>query len=276
MKPTFMLAPMEDVTDNAMRALCYRHGADFTFTEMARFDSLARKNKGTVEKTLILDDTPTWIQIVGSNEQKLKAYLKDFEPAKSFLGFNLNLGCPSPNLVNTGIGCAMVRRISKTRKLVNIVKERGFPCSVKMRLGLNAMDKKNKVYLNLIDAVDADMFIVHTRIATDTYDVPADHSVLKECVAIGKTIIANGDIDTKDKVQKVLDLGAKGVMIGRSAICNPGIFAMLKGMPVPSIDSLKAEYNLLAERFNSPQKYRKNVMKHLGKHATVDNEHVQG
>jgi len=65
-------------------------------------------------------------------------------------------------------------------------------------------------------------------------------------------------------------------MIGRSAICNPGIFAELKGLSVPSIESLKVEYNALAKKFNSPQKYRKNVMKHLGKNMNMEGEHVNG
>ena len=38
-----MLAPLEDFSDNALRTLCYRHGADLTFTEMIRVEALAKK-----------------------------------------------------------------------------------------------------------------------------------------------------------------------------------------------------------------------------------------
>ena len=38
----YMLAPMEDFTDNAFRTLCYRHGADMTFTELLRIEALAK------------------------------------------------------------------------------------------------------------------------------------------------------------------------------------------------------------------------------------------
>ncbi len=263
-----MLAPMEDVTDAALRTLCHRHGADTLFTEMARFDSLSRKNKSTLLKAELYDETPTWIQIVGSNEQRLKRYLHDFEPKKGFLGFNFNLGCPSQNLISNGVGCAMVRRVSKTRKLLTITKDRGHRVSIKMRLGLTVLDKQNKVYLNLINGVDADMFIVHSRVGSDRYDTPADHSVLKECSATGKKIIANGDINTKEKVQEVMDYGAQGVMVGRSAVCNPSIFNTLQGKTAASIEELRAEYNLLADKFETPFKYRKNVLKHLGKDVT--------
>ncbi|MEK6952543.1 MAG: tRNA-dihydrouridine synthase, partial [Nanoarchaeota archaeon] len=47
MKLVYMLAPMEGFTDNSFRTLCYNYGADATFTEMARFESLARRNKST-------------------------------------------------------------------------------------------------------------------------------------------------------------------------------------------------------------------------------------
>ncbi len=258
-----MLAPMEDITDSAMRRLCYNHGADITFTEMARIESLAKKEKTILVKTEIPDNTPTWIQLVGSDEQKLKKYLHGFEPAKGFLGFNFNLGCPSLNLVNNGVGCAMIKRIAKTKKIIKIVKDRGYNSSIKLRLGLNNLDKKNKVYLKLIKNVDTDMFIVHSRVGTDYYDSPPDHSVLEECSETGKKIIANGDIKTKKDVSKVLGYGVKGVMIGRAAITNPLIFAELKNETTPTLDQLKKEYLALANKFNSPFKYRKNVLKRL-------------
>jgi tRNA-dihydrouridine synthase len=256
---------MEDVTDAAMRTLCYKHGADQLMTEMARIESLARKNKSTIEKTLLKDETPTWIQLVGASEPQLKKYLKDFQPHKGFQGFNMNLGCPSQNLINNGIGCAMMRRIAKTDKIIRIIKEYKYPTSIKMRLGMNEQDKQNKVYLNLINGVDNDLFIIHTRVGTDTYDKPADHKTLEACSATGKKIIANGDINSKEQVAEVLSYGAEGVMIGRSAIINPSIFATLKNKHAASIPELRKEYLELTKQFNTPQKYEKNVLKHLGK-----------
>ena len=45
-----MMAPLEDTTDNALRELCFRHGADLTFTPMARLSGLVRRNKSTEKK----------------------------------------------------------------------------------------------------------------------------------------------------------------------------------------------------------------------------------
>jgi tRNA-dihydrouridine synthase B len=278
----YMLAPLEDTSDSALRALCSRYGADVTFTEMTRIDSLARENKSTWDKIAILDETPAWVQIVGSNEQKLKKFLSKYEPPKSFLGFNFNFGCPSPQITGHGLGCAMIKRISKTKKLVEVVKDRGFPVSIKMRLGLNKFEKEKKIYLNLIDAVDADFFVVHARVGTQTYEEPADYSVFPEILSLGKTIIANGDADNKENVAALKNMGLHGVMIGRAAVRNPAVFNELKGLPVPTVEQLREEYTALAEQFNSRFKYRENVLKRLGKSASTtpyklkDYELVQG
>ena len=65
-----------NTSDSALRSICYKYGADVTFTEMTRFDSLARKNASTWEKIKFCDDTPAYVQIVGQDEQKLKHHPK--------------------------------------------------------------------------------------------------------------------------------------------------------------------------------------------------------
>ena len=231
----FMLAPIEDMTSNAFRTLCYKYGADLTFTELIRIAALARKNKSTWSRLEFNDETPTIIQLLGAKEADFKRFLSMFEPFHGFKGFNLNLGCPSPDVVRIGQGCALVRRIAKTRKLVQIFKDRGFPISIKMRLGLNKLDKERKVYLNLIDAVDADFFAVHARYGAQTYSEPADFSVYEECVKTGKRIAANGDITKAEQIEKLKEIGISDFMIGREAVSYPAIFNRLKGKECPGV-----------------------------------------
>lgn len=260
----YMLAPLEDMTDSCFRTLCFRHGADIAFTELVRFESLAKNNKPAWERIRLYDDTPTVVQLIGAKEQFLKKFLSKFSPGKGFMGFNLNIGCPAPGFVNNGVGCAMVKRISKTRTLVSIIKNYGYPASIKMRLGLNRYEKERKAYLNLIKSVNADFFIVHARSGDQSYNEPADRSVFPGCVETGKIIIANGDIRTKADVEGLKSAGCRGVMIGRQAITNPLIFAGLKGLPQPSIAALKSEYETLLKSRDSPFRYAKNIYKHLG------------
>ncbi len=260
----YMLAPIEGYTDNALRKLCFNHGADLTFTEMSKIDALYKKTTPSLKKTLLLDNTPTQIQILPGREDLLQKYLQKFKPSNGFRGFNFNLGCPSPKIKSVGKGAGMVKEITKANRLIKIIKSQGFPVSIKMRLGETALEKKEKVYLNLIKETDPDFFIVHARSGEDTYKDSADYSVFSECIDTGKKIIANGDINTIKIVDELKKVGVSGVMIGRSAVTNPAIFDLLKENKIPSFDKLKEEYLFLAEKYTSSPRHKKNVLMRIG------------
>ncbi len=274
---SFMLAPLEDYSDNAMRTLCYRHGADLTFTEMARVEGFVRRNKPTLAKIKISDNTPVQIQLLVGTEAPLEKFLTNFEPFEGFMGFNLNLSCPSRDVISQGRGSAMVKRVSKTQKLVSIVRKYNHPVSVKIRLGTNAYEKSHKVFLNSIREVDADFFVVHAKTAEQKSIEPADDSIYPECVDAakerGSKIIANGGISSVKKVEKLRGMGVSGVMIGRSAMINPAVFDVLKNglgfnsppKKIPLISEVKEEYLKLAESFESPKKYRENLIPYFSK-----------
>jgi tRNA-dihydrouridine synthase len=273
----FMLAPLENTTDNAFRALCFNHGADLTFTEMTRLSGLIRNNKSTKRKIEILNNVPTQIQLAAKNENNLKLFLEKFKPPEGFQGINLNLGCPSPHLVKIGLGCALIKRISKVSHLVQAVKNSGFSCSIKMRLGMNKYEKEKGVYLNLLKNVDADFFIIHARHGMEHYESKADYNIYSECVETGKTIIANGDIDSVEKVDSLKKLGVKGVMIGRAAVCNPSIFEQLKGQSSADFETLKSEYRSLVKKYPTiNKKYYDNVVGRIGSTKNVFSKQVMG
>ncbi len=272
MEFTYMLAPMEDITGNAFRNICHKYGADMTFTSLAKVDSLARKNASTWSRIELKDKTPAIIQLIGAKETSFTKFLDIFEPIGGFKGFNLNLGCPSPQVISTGQGCAMIKRISKTKNLVKVFRDHGFPISIKMRLGLNKFEKEKKAYLNLITAIDADFFVVHARHGAQTYNDAADFSVFKECADTGRKIIANGGVTTKEDVEALKGFGVQGAMLGRAAVVDPGVFNRLKGIAAPSAEIIIQEYIKLSEQYCEPHKYRLNVMKHsFGAYDSVNN-----
>src|SRR5680860_173288 len=129
----YMLAPIENMTDSCFRTVC--HGADMTFTEKVSLQSLARMNPFTLNKIKLFDDTPCMIQIIGQREALLEKFLQDFRPNHGFQGFNLNLGCPDPEVVRAGLGCAMIKRVSKVKRIVETIKSHGYGANIKMRLG---------------------------------------------------------------------------------------------------------------------------------------------
>ena len=223
-----MLAPMEGVTDGSFRTLCHQNGADLTFTEVARVANLARRKRGELERIGISDSTPTQVQLAGAKIGEYEKFLAGFEATGGFRGFNLNLGCSSPEFIRQGIGAAMIKRISRVDEITKLINKSGFECSVKLRLGLDEYEKEKGAYLNLIKSVDAAFFVVHARTAEQTLEDPADFSVYAKCVDTGKRIVANGDIRTKKQVAALKKSGLFGAMIGRAAMGNPKIFHELR------------------------------------------------
>jgi len=259
----YMLAPLEDYTCNAFRTLCYQNGADLTFTEMTRVEGIIRNNKATLSKIEINDKTPVCIQLLSSNEEQLSKYLNSFVPFEGFMGFNLNLCCPSKNITKFGRGGAMVRRVEKTNKLIEIIKKKNYPVSIKLSLGLNNFEKENKVYLQNIKETSADFYIVQAKTSAQKSSEEYDYSVFEECVDTNKKIIANGGINNISKVNQLKKIGCCGVMIGRSAILDPAIFNKFKGKDVLLINKIKKNYFDLCQKYEEQDKYYSNFLNAL-------------
>lgn len=270
-----MLASLERYSDSVFRTLCYNHGADLTFTEMAHVGSFLRRNRVSLEKIEPRDATPVQIQILSGNEGRLDRFLSDFKPFDGFMGFNLNLSCPSKDVIRQGKGAAMVKRGAKTARLVSLIRDHGYSVSVKIRLGLNQYEKDGKVYLNNLGGVDPDFFVVHAMHAAQSSDEKEDNSVYTECVeaARGIPVIANGGVETSETVQSLVEMGVGGVMIGRPAMRNPAIFDIIKNelgannppKPVPTIDDLTREYDDIFEAIGGSEQYRSRFLKVVGR-----------
>jgi len=270
-----MLASLERYSDSVFRTLAYNHGADLTFTEMAHVESFLKRNKASLEKIEPRDATPVQIQILSGNEGKLDRFLSDFKPSDGFMGFNLNLNCPSKDVIRQGKGAAMVKRAAKTARLVSTIRDHGHPVSVKIRLGLNQFEKDHKLYLNNLGGVDPDFFVVHAKHAAQSSGEKEDNSVYPECVeaARGIPVIANGGIETPEMVQSLMEMGVCGVMMGRPAMGNPAIFDYMKNelgvndppRPVPTTDDLMRAYDDIYEAIGGSEKYRSRFLKVVGK-----------
>lgn len=262
------LAPLEGVSDCAFRTLCYNHGADLTFTEMIRVDSLVRRNKATLALLDLKNNVPTGIQLLAIKPASAQEFVQmfpsfDFHTAPQQI--NINCGCPSPDVIQQGGGAALVKRVQRLQELVTIFRKLSLPVTLKIRLGLHHYEKQHKVYLKLIKNVDADAFIVHARDARQSSKEKADWNIFEECIATGKNIIPNGDIAEKEHLAYFQKLGVKEVMIGRAAVRNPSVFAYLKGGEKKSIEQLKHEYLQLCSQYPNVPKYKENVLVYLGK-----------
>jgi len=260
------LAPLEGVSDCAFRTLCYRYGADMTFTPMIRVDALVRGNKATMQLLDLHNDTPTGIQLLAVKPATLQQFVKEFKDSgMNPVSFDLNCGCPSPDVIRGGGGAALIKRTKRLNELITILNRLGKPVSIKMRLGLNSYEKEKKVYLHVLKEVEADHFIIHARHARQTSREPADWKVFEECVATGKHIIPNGDIGTKQDIDFFRRLGIKEVMIGRAAVRNPCVFNWLKGDEQVAMKDIRKTYGTLSAKYHSQPSFKKTVLDYMGK-----------
>lgn len=288
-----MAAPLEEHSNYAFRRLCHSYGADLAFTEMVYTKSIIRNNKPTLQRLdLQQPAVPTQIQLLVSNIEDLKRYLTTFSPppgtlhllvklniTTGFEGFNLNMGCPSPDVIKAGLGCASIKRVSKTQQIVDVFREFGHPISIKMRLGMNSYEAEHKAYLNLISKVDADFFVVHARNGKQKYGEKADFSVYPACVDTGKIIIANGDITTPEHIEYLRSIGVRGAMLGRGACWDPSVFQELqffldesptKSSPKKvSVAQIRSNFDKMVQESLGNEEYKKlcqdNILKRLGK-----------
>src|SRR3989338_3018839 len=155
------LSPMESVSDLGFRTVCYQHGASLTFTEMIRASALVQGNKATL--SLIDTYTPsvkTGIQLLVSNTeilQKALAMIREGIDTKdgrfsNLSCIDLNFGCPSPEIINSGQGPALLKRTAKMKELLMILqREAPLPCGIKIRLGMNERERQQKVYLRIVE-----------------------------------------------------------------------------------------------------------------------------
>lgn len=228
--PFFGLAPMAGYTDLAFRDLAASHGADFTVTEMISAKGLFYKNEKT-SGIMSLGRGKTGVQLFGSEEEPLCFAAK--EAAKLSPAFiDFNMGCPTPKIVGSGDGSALLRDPERAVACLKALKEGAgdTAVTVKMRIGWEAFDESAvKLAASLADAGAAAIF-VHGRTARQMYRPPVDYGAVKAVKeAVYVPVFANGDIKTPENAKEVLEFtGADGVLIGRAALGNPFIFEEIK------------------------------------------------
>lgn len=269
------LAPMAGVTDSPFRSLCKAHGAAVTVSEMISAKALAMKDKNT---SLLLSFTeaerPLGIQLFGYEPKTLAEAAKLVEERFTPDFIDINMGCPTPKIVNNGSGSALMKDASLACSIVFAVNEAvGLPVTVKMRAGY---DEITAPYLApLLEQAGAAAIVIHGRTRAQMYRPSVNLDVIKEVKkSVSVPVIGNGDIASSENALKMLDYTCcDAVMVGRGCLGNPFIFdkinAALNGADAPLgagiSERMQALYSLaLAECEIKPERV---AAQELRKHA---------
>jgi tRNA-dihydrouridine synthase len=231
-----MLAPMQGVTNRALRSLFIRRGRpDLLFTEFMRVNPVAavrRLSAGDLRDIVPSEGgIPLVVQLIGHGREPLvSAALAAQDAGAAHL--NLNLGCPYGRMTSGLTGGGMLRRPEELTELIPELRRAiTGTFSVKLRSGY---DDPGQIFslLPLFEGAGVDFLVLHPRTVLQKYEGVADHGVTAAVVRrTALPVIANGDIRTASAGLRLLkESGAAGLMLGRGAIADPLLFQRLRGL----------------------------------------------
>ena len=253
-----VLAPMAGVTNSAFRTIAKEMGAGLVVMEMISEKGLLYNNEKTLHMLHIDDNEyPMSIQLFGGDAEGLKRAADFIQTNTKADIVDINMGCPVNKVIKNEAGAKWLK---DPDKIYHIVKEvtsvLDIPLTVKMRTGWSNAD------LAVENALAAESggvaaLAMHGRTREQMYTGVADLETLSRVAQSLTTIpfIANGDIRTvQDAKQRIEEVGADAVMVGRTAMGNPYIFNQINhyletGEILPDLsfeDKLKVAFDHLS------------------------------
>lgn len=229
--PIYVLAPLAGYTDLPFRNVVKKFGADLTVSEMLSSNALAYGSQKTLKMLeRSPNEDPYSVQIAGAETDVVRRAVEILNTQDDIDIIDLNCGCPVPKVVCHGSGSSLLKDLPTMAKIIETIKNTSnkSTLSVKIRLGFES--KNHLEIAKLVESCGADFLAVHGRTRAGKFKAPVDYDAIAEIKqSLSIPVIANGDIDSYEKAQWVLEhTKADGVMIGRGAVGAPWIFHQLK------------------------------------------------
>lgn len=242
------LAPMAGVTDIAFRRVCLKAGAGLATTEMVSSRALLYQDKKSNQlMTLAEDESPSCVQIFGNDPDSMAEAAKIVVDRTNCSILDINMGCPTPKIVNNSDGSALMRNPALAGKIAEKVRNAiNIPITVKFRKGWDSGSVNAVEFAKIMEESGADAITVHGRTRQAMYSGRVDLDIIRDVKdAVSIPVIANGDVFSVDDARRAFNYtGADAVMVGRGAFGNPWLFTQLKafvnGGEIPSLPSLKS------------------------------------
>lgn len=214
---------------------------------------------------------PVFAQLIGESLPDMRRTVLELLKYP-IAGIDLNMGCPAPRVYKKHVGGGLLRDLNKVDELLGYLRENieGL-FTVKMRIGFEGTENFEAL-LELINKHSIDLLSLHGRTVKEMYRSEVHYDFIKRAVDVVECpVLANGNVTSAQKAMEVLKYtGARGVMIGRSAIRNPWIFRQVnevyegKPMFAPRLQDVYDYVNRLYEATDLgeiEEKYQVNRMK---------------
>jgi nifR3 family TIM-barrel protein len=231
---------MAGVTTQAFRVMARRRGCALTATEMLSADWLVRQTPAEREAHRVLPgERPMALQIMGSEPAVMAEAARICEDLGADV-VDVNMGCPVKKVVGRGGGAALLREPARAAAIVEAMAGAvAVPVTAKIRTGWQDDCLTGPAVARDLERAGVRAIAVHGRSREQQYRGSVNTDLIAEVkAAVSVPVIANGDVtDPAAAVRLREATGADGVMIGRGAIGNLGIFraahAALEGLPLP-------------------------------------------
>ncbi len=272
-----MLAPMAGVTDLPYRLLCKEQGCGYMVTEMVSAKAVLYNNKNT--ELLMLtkpEEGPASLQLFGSDPEIL-ADIADRLSDIGFVGFDINMGCPVPKIVNNHEGSALMKEPLLAGKIVETMAKRvKCPVTVKFRKGFDENNINAVEFAHIMEESGAAALTVHGRTREQFYSGKADWDIIKQVVdRVNIPVFGNGDIFSGEDAKRMLEqTGCEGIAVGRGAKGNPWIFreinAVMKGEVIPPPPTVKERKEMIMRHARLMVEYKPEfmVVREMRKHVS--------
>lgn len=244
-----MVAPMAGVTDNPFRRLCKSFGAGHAVSEMIIADTaLYARKKSLYRANFDNEIAPISAQIAGAEPDKL-AEAARYQIDNGAQIIDINMGCPAKKVCRKLAGSALLQDEDLVARLLDAaVNAVDAPVTLKTRLGFENGHENILRVAKRAEQAGIAAIAIHGRTREDMYTGEARYELIREVKeSINIPVIANGDIDSAQKAQRVYELtGCDAVMIGRAAQGQPWIFRDIEhflrtgeSLAAPSVGEIK-------------------------------------
>lgn len=229
-KNPVVLAPMAGVTDLVYRQIVKEMGCGLVYTEMVSAKGLVYGNQQTEELLdFVVDQVPVSIQLFGSEPEILAKATKMVAQKKPDL-IDLNVGCPTPKIVNNGDGAALMKDPVLLGEIIAAMTEAvEIPITVKIRKGWDEQRINALEIAQVCVANGAKAIAIHGRTRDQFYSGKADWQIIQRVkAAVDVPVIGNGDVFSPvDAQQMFAETDCDAVMIGRGCQGNPWVFRQI-------------------------------------------------
>jgi nifR3 family TIM-barrel protein len=226
-----ILAPLAGVTDTTFRRLCRENGADIVVTEMVSAKGLlcdpARSGRYLA---YVEAERPVGAQLFGSDPGEIAEAAAEVA-RRGFDFVDINMGCPVRKVTGGGSGAAILSNPRLAGEIARAaVRAGGIPVTAKIRSGFGTEKETYLAVAKELFAAGISAVTLHPRHRGQMFAGAADwtHIAALKRAFPGETVIGNGDVRAPgDAARMLAETGCDSVMIGRAAMGNPWIFAIL-------------------------------------------------